>query len=68
MLNNIPHYTASLDAAVALLDGRDWSMAADCDGATATVIDSEPWHGHTATPALALTAAALRARAMMEAE
>ena len=55
------HYTRSVDDVIMFLDGRDWSMAADCEGATATVQDNGPHHGHAATPALALTAAACRA-------
>jgi len=58
------HYTRSVDDVIMFLDGRDWSMAADCEGATATVIGRDgPEHGHAATPALALTAASLRALA-----
>lgn len=55
------HYTRSVDDVIMFLDGRDWSMAADCEGATATVQDNGPHHGHAATPALALTSASLRA-------
>lgn len=58
------HYTRSVDDVIMFLDGRDWSMAADCEGATATVIGRDgPEHGHAATTALALTAATLRALA-----
>ena len=68
-------YTASIDAALTLVPSgwrihtgdftiRDWSMAADCESATATVIGRDgPEHGHASTPALAITAAALRALA-----
>ena len=61
----IPAYTASLDAAMTLVpEGRWWSVNGGnrADVWASGYID-ERWHATAATPALALTAAALRARA-----
>jgi hypothetical protein len=82
-----PRYTASLDAAMALVpEGCLWGVKAlwaDADaigggmvyrGSVDRYVTGEGLHwkdGHlalAATPALALTAAALRARAAMESE
>jgi hypothetical protein len=52
-----PHYTASLDAAVTLVpDGCGWMVMS-------SAAKVGVWPSHGATPALALCAAALRARA-----
>lgn len=64
-----PHYCASLDAAAALVpEGRDWWVRIYNGKPRAAVEHHEPWSWadiacRAATPALALTAAALRARA-----
>jgi hypothetical protein len=62
-----PAYTASLDAAMTLVpEGASWSLtsALEDEPPCATVLTMESTeHGLAATPALALCAAALRARA-----
>ena len=66
-----PVYTSSLDAAMSLVPsgcfGAQVSSHTDCTGG-ATCWDSRgnPYSVNAATPALALTAACLRARAMLE--
>jgi hypothetical protein len=64
--------TASLDAAMSLVpEGWSYQVSANPKSAYATVVhkdhedeyDERVYSGHAATPALALTAAALRARA-----
>jgi hypothetical protein len=66
-------YTASLDAAVSLVpSGWDWSVNASCFGYVRGLpqagqdMDPEGWCRNAATPALALCAAALRARQAQE--
>lgn len=66
-----PAYTASVDAALALvaekLPGHDWGI--DNRGTHAFIQEpdrSHAWHGNAATPALALLAAMLRALAADE--
>ena len=68
-----PSYTASLDAAMTLVpEGHTWSADLNLGKkAFAWCYDDKMLSGRpckAATPALALTAAALRARAMMEIE
>jgi hypothetical protein len=64
-----PAYTASLDAAARLIpDGHDWALHADNGKAIAGCMpaseDGCDWSdSHGATPAIALTIAALKARA-----
>lgn len=64
-----PAFTASLDAAAGLTDGMAWSLSCqrspDMGGRNwnASVSFSRNYPGKAATPALALLAAALRARA-----
>jgi hypothetical protein len=72
----LPRYTASLDAAMTLVpEGWDWALYTGADGrceAGCAPADTDPEGCRTAdsdqslaaTPALALTAAALRARAV----
>lgn len=69
-LSKVPHYTASLDAAMTLVpDGWNWGvwMRHDWREQNAQVWhparDASTLHGYAATPALALCAASLRARA-----
>lgn len=67
-----PAYTASLDAAASLVpEGCSWGIVSDFFhsgkpaakvGKSRSEASENPWHS-AATPALALTAAALRARA-----
>ena len=66
-------FTASLDAAMSLVpDDAMWRLGHDGEGADpsqflAVIVGmTERWWALAATPALALTAAALRARAAME--
>ncbi len=75
MINRWPAYTASLDAAMSLVPEKSlWSACDMEDGPFAQVIRPMPDGGygggltsaHAATPALALTAAALRALAATE--
>jgi hypothetical protein len=66
----VPAYTASLDAAITLIpDGLDWEVktAPHRKGAIARVVsmDATFW-AEAATPALALTIAALLARGLTE--
>ena len=64
----VPAYTASLGAALTLVpEGRDWSMWTVLGRCMASVAHAQPaaWvphHAKARTPALALCAAALRAR------
>jgi len=59
--DHIPQYTASLDAAMTLVGDHSWRVEDhELAGPCALVYDQE---GYAVTPALALTAAALRARA-----
>ena len=63
-------YSDSLDAALSLVpEGWPWQLASN-NSAIVFKIDGDKtvahWEGRAATPALALTAAALRARAAME--
>jgi hypothetical protein len=71
----LPAYTASLDAAMTLVpEGWEWTISAYADGAIATCAPAAKAHptilvgdGENALlPALALTAAALRARAAQD--
>ena len=70
----VPEYTRDMNAALALVpEGVPWQVRADPAGGfdTETMVhDEDGWwfaadgpYAHAATPALALTAAALRARA-----
>ncbi|WP_311270337.1 hypothetical protein [Sphingobium sp. WCS2017Hpa-17] len=63
----LPRYSGSIDAAITLVpEGASWSMtsALEDEQPCATVLTMESTeHGLAATPALALCAAALRARA-----
>ena len=63
--SHVPRYTSSLDAAASLVpDGWDWERYRSPTGMAMMVFrDGIGCHGHAATPALALTAAALRALA-----
>ncbi len=66
-IDMIPRYTTSLDAAVTLVPEKYWWSVRN-GGCYATVGPSN-WHdleGEAKTPALALCAAALKARAAME--
>lgn len=60
------HWTTSLDAALKLVpEGREWSVMLDDLGYRAVVYDANNAQGEVfegATPALALTIAALKAR------
>jgi len=65
----VPHFTASLDAALSLVpEGMRWCVDT-CDGRPRCFVEpphpypGQPWWGNASTPALALCAAALRARA-----
>jgi hypothetical protein len=72
-----PHFTASLDAAMTLIPSKSlWSVCDMEEGPFAQVIRPMPCGGYVnglttakgATPALALTAACLRARASTKGE
>lgn len=67
---NAPRYTASLDAAMTLVpEGHNWAVEHSTDGDGAWCYDknvNNTGPSLAATPALALTAAALRARAAQE--
>ena len=56
-----PAYTASIDAALTLVGSLPWGMTADPAHGAVAHVDCN--RAEAATPALALTAAALRARA-----
>jgi hypothetical protein len=65
--HDTPAYAASLDAAMTLVpEGMLWTVEQWANGATASVARTRPYESgkryHAATPALALCAAALRAR------
>lgn len=78
-LSHIPPFTASLDAAMTLVPPSDrwpWNITMatfygsasviPCHGGSYGINDPHAGHGRAATPALALCAAALRARAMVD--
>lgn len=62
-----PYYTTSLDSAVTLVpEGRTWTLESASDESNSCVLGRRNWldcHSIAKTPAAALTAAALRARA-----
>ena len=60
----VPAFTASLDSAMALADGREWTVQSNKPKPMAIVAGIERYVVAT-TPALALTAAALRAIAAL---
>lgn len=61
---NAKHYTASIDAALTLVpEGLQFYLSRGDYATAATVGREQEWHATAATPALALCAAALRARA-----
>lgn len=71
----VPSYTASLDAAMSLVPEGWWVTLTTDGGARASLHNHEwlmaahgrnPARGMAATPALALTAAALRARSVLQ--
>lgn len=70
----VPVYTASLDAAVTLVQkGWVWTLCEHCDGAVAGLIDDrvhpvrhDPLEVEATTPALAICAASLRALSTIE--
>ena len=61
------HFTASIDAAMSLVPEGDWALSVAATDCLATIPAGaslgDAVHGYAATPALALTAASLRARA-----
>ena len=68
-IGDYPRYTASLDAARTLASGcTRWAVgqAPDSNGIAAVWASDDEYEVDASTPALALTAACLRARAAME--